>query len=303
MKRGFLFYFLLSLLGYSIYVIMDAIGKKLIGTYHVSQIIFINSIFALLPIAIYVTYKKEWAEVKKYNLKIQIARSSCALIAMMIFFISSNYLPLITLYSIVFVFPLALTIGANLFLGEAVGWRRYTAIIIGFIGVLISINPFSIAFNKLIILSFLSPIFAALGWLIVKKYGQKESIFSFMIYGKLFLIFITGSVLIFYFKSESSFDLLLNIISGLLRGIGILLTFIAASKLPSYLFAPTQYVQIIIGAIIGYLYFGDLPTFNNYIGNLLIIGAGIYIIHREFKLSKKIVTQSIRPTILTINKK
>ena len=96
MKRGFLYYFLLSLLGYSIYVIMDAIGKKLIGTYHVSQIIFINSIFALLPIAIYVTYKKEWAEVKKYNLKIQIARSSCALIAMMIFFISSNYLPLIT---------------------------------------------------------------------------------------------------------------------------------------------------------------------------------------------------------------
>ena len=222
---------------------------------------------------------------------------------MMIFFISSNYLPLITLYSIVFVFPLALTIGANLFLGEVVGWRRYTAIIVGFIGVLISINPFSMAFNKLIILSFLSPIFAALGWLIVKKYGQKESIFSFMIYGKLFLIFITGSVLIFYFKSESSFDLLLNIISGLLRGIGILLTFIAASKLPSYLFAPTQYVQIIIGAIIGYLYFGDLPTLNNYIGNLIIIGAGIYIIHREFKLSKKIVTQSIRPTILTINKK
>ena len=303
MKRGFLFYFLLSLLGYSIYVIMDAIGKKLIGTYHVSQIIFINSIFALLPIAIYVTFKKEWAEVKKYNLKIQIARSSCALIAMMIFFISSNYLPLITLYSIVFVFPLALTIGANLFLGEVVGWRRYTAIIVGFIGVLISINPFSMAFNKLIILSFLSPIFAALGWLIVKKYGQKESIFSFMIYGKLFLIFITGSVLIFYFKSESSFDLLLNIISGLLRGIGILLTFIAASKLPSYLFAPTQYVQIIIGAIIGYLYFGDLPTLNNYIGNLIIIGAGIYIIHREFKLSKKIVTQSIRPTILAINKK
>jgi len=257
---------------------------------------------AFLPIAIFVTYKKEWAEVKKYNLKIQIARSSCALISMMIFFISSNYLPLITLYSIVFVFPLALTIGANLFLGEEVGWRRYTAIIVGFIGVLISINPFSMAFNKLIILSFLSPIFAALGWLIVKKYGQKESIFSFMIYGKLFLIFITGSVLIFYFKSESSFDLLLNIISGLLRGIGILLTFIAASKLPSYLFAPTQYVQIIIGAIIGYLYFGDLPTINNYIGNLIIIGAGIYIIHREFKLSKKIVTQSIRPTILTIKK-
>ena len=105
-----------------------------------------------------------------------------------------------------------------------------------------------------------------------------------------------------HLRKQSQFDLFLNGFSGILRGIGILLTFIAASKLPSYLFAPTQYIQIAIGALIGYLYFGNIPTLNNYIGNIIIVGAGIYIIYREFKLSKMIVSQSIRPTILAIKK-
>ena len=165
---------------------MDAIGKKLIDTYHVTQIIFINSIFALLPISIFITYKNKWKEVKKFNFKIQLARTLCALIAMIIFFVSSHYLPLVTLYSIVFIFPLVLTLGANIFLGESVGWRRYSAIIFGFIGVIISINPFSLTFNNLVIFSFLSPIFAAAGWLIVKKYGEQENIFSFIFMEKYF---------------------------------------------------------------------------------------------------------------------
>ena len=196
-----------------------------------------------------------------------------------------------------------ITIGANLFLNEKVGWRRYTATIVGFIGVLISINPFGETYNEYALLAFFSPLFAATGWLIVKKYGKQESIFSFMIYGKLFLLISSAIILTKFYKVEVGFDLFLNICSGLIRGTGILLAFIAASKLPSSLFAPTQYVQIFTGALIGYLYFGDIPTLNNFYGNLLIIGAGLYIVFREIKLSKEIVSKTFRPSILTINRK
>ena len=89
-ERSYLPYFILSLIGYSIYVIMDAICKKLIGTYHVSQIVFINSLFALVPISLFITYKKGWKQIKKFNLKVQIARGSCNFLAMTIFFISSH---------------------------------------------------------------------------------------------------------------------------------------------------------------------------------------------------------------------
>ena len=195
-----------------------------------------------------------------------------------------------------------ITIGANLFLNEKVGWRRYTATIVGFIGVLISINPFGETYNEYALLAFFSPLFAATGWLIIKKYGKQESIFSFMIYGKLLLLISSAIILINFYKIEVGIDLFLNICAGLCRGVGILLAFTAASKLPSSLFAPTQYVQIFSGALIGYLYFGDIPTLNNFFGNLLIIGAGLYIVFRELKLSRPIVSSSIRTAIIPINK-
>ena len=302
-KGSLLLYFVSALLAYSIWVVMDAIAKKLVGTYHVSQIIFINTIFALIPIAIYTSYKKSWHNLGKANYKVQIARGTCNLLAMSIFFFTSHYLSLVSLYSIVFIAPLIITIGANLFLNEKVGWRRYTATIVGFIGVLISINPFGETYNEYALLAFFSPLFAATGWLIVKKYGKQESIFSFMIYGKLFLLISSAIILINFYKIEVGFDLLLNMCSGLCRGIGILLAFTAASKLPSSLFAPTQYVQIFTGALIGYLYFGDIPTLNNFFGNLLIIGAGLYIVFREIKLSRTVASNTLRTSILTINKK
>jgi len=303
LEKGKLLYLLLALLGYSIFVVMDAIAKKLVGSYHVSQIIFINTIFALIPIAIFTSYKKGWHSLGKANYKVQIARGTCNFLAMSIFFFTSHYLSLVSLYSIVFIAPLIITIGANLFLNEKVGWRRYTATIVGFIGVLISINPFRETYNEYALLAFFSPLFAATGWLIVKKYGKQESIFSFMIYGKLFLLISSAIILTNFYKVEADFDLFLNMCSGLIRGTGILLAFIAASKLPSSLFAPTQYVQIFTGAIIGYLYFGDIPTLNNFYGNMLIIGAGLYIVFREIKLSKEIVSKAFRPSILTINRK
>lgn len=303
LEKGKLLYLLLALLGYSIFVVMDAIAKKLVGSYHVSQIIFINTIFALIPIAIFTSYKKGWHSLGKANYKVQIARGTCNFLAMSIFFFTSHYLSLVSLYSIVFIAPLIITIGANLFLNEKVGWRRYTATIVGFIGVLISINPFRETYNEYALLAFFSPLFAATGWLIVKKYGKQESIFSFMIYGKLFLLISSAIILTNFYKVEAGFDLFLNMCSGLIRGTGILLAFIAASKLPSSLFAPTQYVQIFTGAIIGYLYFGDVPTLNNFYGNMLIIGAGLYIVFREIKLSREIVSKAFRPSILTINRK
>ena len=60
----------------------------------------------------------------------------------------------------------------------------------------------------------------------------------------------------------------------------------------------TQYIQIFAGATLGFLIFGDIPTLNNYLGNVLIIGAGIYIIIREVTLSKKIVSVAARPATI-----
>ena len=224
-------------------------------------------------------------------------------LTLLAFITSLAHLPLVLMYSIAFTSPLMLTIGANLFLNEKVGWRRYTAIIVGFIGVLISLDPFNEPINKYILLTFLCPLLMSISWLIVRKYGQTENVYSFLIYGKLFLLIFSGFFLITNFISMSLNDFIINFTSGIIRGIGLIFIINSARHLPSSLFAPTQYIQIFAGATLGFMIFGDIPTLNNYLGNILIIGAGIYIIVREVTLSKKIVTIAARPATIPVGAK
>ena len=297
-KRIYLIDFSLAVLGYVLFVLFDTLNKKLTGSYHVSQIIFVNSISALLPIILFIQSRNGWVKLKKVNLKIHFFRTALMFLAMLAFITSLRHLSLVVMYSVAFTAPLMLTIGANLFLGEKVGWRRYTAIIVGFLGVVISLDPFNEPLNKYIYITFLAPLFVSISWLIVRKYGQTENVYSFLIYGKIFLLIFSGVFLITNFVSMNLNDFIINFTSGILRGIALIFIINSARHLPSSLFAPTQYIQIFAGAILGFLIFGDIPTLNNYLGNVLIIGAGLYIIIRELTLSKKIVTVAARPATI-----
>jgi drug/metabolite transporter (DMT)-like permease len=294
-KRIYLIDFAFAVFAYILFVVFDTFNKKLTGSYHVSQIIFVNSVFALLPIFLFTQMRNGWLKLKKVHLKIHFFRTAFIFLAMLAFITSLRHLSLVIIYSVAFTAPLILTIGANLFLGEKVGWRRYTAIIIGFFGVIISLDPFNEPLSKYMYLAFLAPLFVSISWLIVKKYGQTENVYSFLIYGKFFLLIFSGSFLITNFVPMNLNDFILNFTSGIIRGIALIFIINSARHLPSSLFAPTQYIQIFAGAIIGFFIFADIPTTNNYIGNILIIGAGLYIIVREITLSKKIVTAAARP--------
>jgi drug/metabolite transporter (DMT)-like permease len=294
-KKIYLIDFSLAVLGYILFVLFDTLNKKLTGSYHVSQIIFVNSISALLPIILFIQSRNGWVKLKKVNLKIHFFRSALMFLAMLAFITSLRHLSLVVMYSVAFTAPLMLTIGANLFLGEKVGWRRYTAIIVGFLGVVISLDPFNEPLNKYIYLTFLAPLLVSISWLIVRKYGQTENVYSFLIYGKIFLLIFSVIFLFTKFTPMNLNDFILNFTSGIIRGIALIFIINSARHLPSSLFAPTQYIQIFAGAILGFLIFGEIPSLNNYMGNILIIGAGLYIIIREITLSKKIVTIAARP--------
>ena len=294
-KRIYLIDFAFAVFAYILFVVFDTFNKKLTGSYHVSQIIFVNSISALLPIFLFTQMKNGWLKLKKAHLKIHFFRTAFIFLAMLAFITSLRHLSLVIIYSVAFTAPLLLTIGANLFLGEKVGWRRYTAIIIGFFGVIISLDPFNEPLTKYMYLAFLAPLFVSVSWLIVKKYGQTENVYSFLIYGKIFLLIFSGIYLFYKFVPMNLNDFILNFTSGIIRGIALIFIINSARHLPSSLFAPTQYIQIFAGGFLGFMMFGDIPTLNNYFGNVLIMGAGIYIIARELTLSKRIVTVAARP--------
>ena len=211
-------------------------------------------------------------------------------------------MPMVTMYSIVFLTPLLITVGSVFFLNEVVRWKRFTAIILGLIGTLISINPFSTSIDPYVFIALLCPVCAAASYLIVRKYGYQESIFSFIIYGKLLMILFSGIFVVFSFKTMNFNDLVLNGISGIFRGTAMILVINAARHLPGAIFGSIIYIQIFGGVLLGYFVFGEIPTINNYVGNAIIIAAGLYIVMREMKLNKNIVTSTARHPTIPIKK-
>ena len=300
-KRVYMIDFSLALLGYILFVCQDTISKDLITRYHSTQIVFFASLSALLTVVAYTQVKHSWHKIKNASATVHFFRTITMFIAMSGFIYSSFYLPLTTLYAIIFTVPLLITIGAAVFLNEKVSWRRYLATIIGFIGALVAVDPFSADLNG-ILWVLLLPFFPAASYLIVRKYGQQESLFSFLIYGKLFMILFSLIFVFNFYKPMPIDDLLINLGSGVLRGVAIIFVINSARHLPSSIFASAQYIQIIAGGIIGYLVFRDIPTLNIYFGCTLIIGAGLYIILREAQLGVNIVTSTTRHPTIPIKK-
>ena len=112
------------------------------------------------------------------------------------------------------------------------------------------------------------------------------------------MLVLTGVFALFIFKPVSLDHLMLNGAAGLMRGIATIFVVNAARHLPGAIFGSILYVQIFGGVLVGYFVFSEIPTLNNYIGNIIIIGAGLYIVFREMQLKKNIVTSTARhPTI------
>ena len=203
---------------------------------------------------------------------------------------------MVTMYSIVFLIPLLITIGSVLFLGEVVRWKRFTAVIVGFIGAIISINPFGTAYDNYILLALFCPIFASASYLIVRKYGFKENLFSFFIFGKILMLIFSGIFALYIFKPVSLDHLMLNGAAGL---IGELLQFLLLMQLDTYreLYLAQFYMFKYLVEFWWVILFFQKFLPNNYIGNIIIIAAGIYIVFREMQLKKNIVTSARHPTI------
>jgi len=209
-ERVYLTDFILACLAYCLFVGSDSIVKYLGSDYSIVQIIFVNSWFALIPIVLYTQTLNGWRKLKKANFTVHFFRALTMALALFFGYTGFYRLPMVTMYSIVFLIPLLITIGSVLFLGEVVRWKRFTAILIGFIGAIISINPFGTEYDNYIFLALFCPIFASASYLIVRKYGVKENLFSFLIYGKALMIIFTGIFALYIFKPVSLDHLMLN---------------------------------------------------------------------------------------------
>ena len=275
-----------------LFSVMHASIKYMSSSLHPFEIAFFRNLFGLIVIAPwFIKYGLEPLKTKK--IKLHMARSFFNVIAMLSFFYSLSIAPLADVASLAFTAPLFASILAVVFLKEIIGIKRIMAIILGFIGAIIVIDPVYSSINNGHILTLLSASVWSVSLIIIKILGRTESSVTITSYMVIIMIPLSGIAALFYWETPTINDLIFLVIIGISGTAAQMLLAQALRQGDTSIIMPFDFLKLIWAVGIGYLFFFEVPSLNTWLGSIIIFLSTLYIAYREKVLSKKIKIKNI----------
>jgi len=275
-----LFVILLSLLGTGTAAIMVSGIKLLSQDLNPFIIAFYRCLFGviiMLPFMIY-NYPEAW---KTHNIKLQFVRSAINVYSMISWFTAIGTLQLEKAAAIGFTTPLFTTILAIIFLGEVIRIQRITALIVGFIGILVVVRPGYIPFESGALWLLSAAISFSIVIIIVKKLTEKDSSLTTAFYQMAFMVPPTFFIALFFWESININQILLFIFVAI-AGFITQFSFAQCLKLAETTFImPIQFTKLIWLSLIGYFFFMEVPDIWTWIGASIIFSSILFIAYRE----------------------
>ncbi len=254
---------------------------KIIGpSYHPTQISFLRNLVALLIMLPFLFQKSGFSILKTNRFFLHLLRALAGVSGNILFFHAFQRLPLSHVTVVSQAVPIFVTILAVWILNENVGWRRWLAIFIGFIGVLIAINPTG-NFNYVSLIALIATAFWATTILIMRSLGSSESPYSVVFYFMLIGTVITGIFQPWVWQSPDLKVLILLFGVGVTGALGQLLMSYALKLAEASIISPFNYTGIIWAIGFDVAIWNILPNLTTCLGAILITVAGIYIFRRE----------------------
>lgn len=281
--------------------------KFLSGDYPLHQIVFLRAAVALLiTLGIFMPLDGGWSALKTRRPGIHVIRGVCVVVANSTFFASIAAMPLADASAIFFVAPLFITGLSVVFLGEVVGIRRWIAVVVGLLGVVIVVRPTGAGFTAVALL----PAIAALAYAglqtMTRYTGMSERASTMSFYIQLTFLVVTGGLALtlgdgrFAGSENEALEFFLRpwVMPPLRDGL-IMLALGGISACAGYLIAqayrgtdagvvaPFEYTALLLAVFWGIVIWGEWPAWSTWIGIVLIAGSGIYVALREAKLEAK----------------
>ncbi|MBJ7223535.1 MULTISPECIES: DMT family transporter [unclassified Brenneria] len=261
---------------------MFALIKSLGSRYPIGEIVFARSIFALLPILWLLHHSGQWATLKTTRPLAHLHRSVAGTLSLFLSFGAVTLLPLSTATALTYAAPLFITVLAAPMLGERVPARRWSAVLVGFVGVLIVVQPdmgAGLPIGK--VLGVLAAVATALALIAIRQMAATESSLAITFYFTLFGTLMGAATLPFSSVRPDGMDALRLIVVGLLGGAAQLLLTKAYHLAPASLIAPFEYATLLSAILLGFLVWGDLPNHVEWIGIAIIVAANLALAARE----------------------
>jgi drug/metabolite transporter (DMT)-like permease len=262
----------------------DAMGKFIVATYSVGQLLFLRACAALLllsPIiwrqrAYFARLERPW---------LQLFRVVLSTLDVAAFFLATVYLPLADVVTYYLAGPIFVTAMSAIFLGEQVGWRRWSAILIGFCGVLIALRPSAQTVSLPALIALGGSLSFATLMLVTRSLRATPDIV--MVSSQFVGTFLLGlGMSAFHWVPPTPGSLALFALAGCTSVAALLCVNRSLKLAPASVVVPYQYSMIVWAVIFGFVVFGDVPSIATIVGAAIIIGAGLYIFLRERDLGR-----------------
>jgi drug/metabolite transporter (DMT)-like permease len=258
---------------------------------HPFEIAFFRNLFGLAFMLPWL-FRSGMAGLRTGRLKLYFWRTAVGLSSMLMSFSALALLPLSLAVALGFTAPLFTTLGAALFLGERVRFRRWSATLLGFIGVVIIVRPGSAPLDIGMLLMIGSAAANAATTLMVKRLSRTESANAIVTYMVLLMtpMSLAPALFVWQMPPVSTWAFLVGL--GLAGTLGHLCYVRALRMADASAVLPYDYGRMIFSAFIGYLAFAEIPDQWTWIGSALIAGSAIYIARRESQLAKRALAKA-----------
>ena len=277
---------------------MDALIKYLAAYYPVPQIVFFRAIVATLVVVLVFVPRHGWVVLRAVNPMGHAWRWMTGFIALMCFFYSFALLPLADAYTLGFAAPLIMTALSVPLLGEKVGWRRWTAIALGFAGVLVVMQPGAGMFGWAALLPVVAAGFYALALIAIRKLSATETNAAIVFYFGLASAVAAGAIDTIVpglWVAPDLTGLALLCAVGLLGALGQLAITEAFRAAPVSVLGPFDYSGLLFAVLYGWLFWNEIPGWALLYGAPLIVASGLYILYRETRLALKSRSAPLTP--------
>ena len=275
---------ILNLSAWAVLPFMDTIAKYLsseLSFFQITWARYFFTVFFTLPFMFFFFRKNlTWSE----NPKLQILRGLTLLVANICFFYSISIISMAKALTLAFVAPLITTALSPILLDEKVGARRWTAVLIGFVGSLVVIRPGFLEFNLATIAALGTGCFYGIYLVITRKLHSTDSpLLTLLITGVVGAV-ITSFLVPFVWINPTPIQWSWLALMGIFACLGHILLIYSLKYADASKLAPFGYFEIVTNIILGYYFFSDFPDNYTFLGLFIIILSGVYIYYRELHL-------------------
>jgi len=281
----------------ALFTAMVALIKLAGKTFHVTEILLFRQIFMLL-LALPMVIRNYPDSLQTKRPDLQILRIAAAVLAMLLSFTAFIHLPLAEAITISFSRTFFITIFAILMLHEIVGLRRWSAMIIGFCGVLFVAQPsVGAGMNVYGLMAIGGAACAALVMVIIRLMTRTDKPITILSYQAIGIGVLMIPPALWFWKTPSLPQLALLAAIGVLAAIAQLCNIYGFRAAEASATAPLDYTRLIWAILFGIILFGEWPSANVYAGALIIVAAGLFTMYREHQLGRQRKTKDAPPSV------